>query len=453
MASKRREKSAGCICNRREKMKLLVLRMMFVMLACGTLFICIMVSLSIKNKNSSAPGLELTPMKRSGFSLQPEPTKRNGKFVGSNGQHLFYKAKARDWFVEPEIIKRYCRATNLTQCSPVFRTEQQKQADRASRGRPVRVTIYRPFTPDPTEPNFSECNYNNCVYAGHEVTPESDAIFIYGIKLNEDAKVPAVRLPHQVFIFSGYEPVGSGYSTALSNSNSKWRTFFNATMTYRLNSDVFKPYGVLDFQPKAEKDLPDYRAIARRKTRTAIWIVSNCRTQSMRMQYVKEMQKYMTIDIFGKCGEKCEVVDERCVADFNSTYRFYLAFESSFNTDYITEKFFKLFIDDTHIVPVVRGSLDYKRELPEKSLINAADFKSPKDLALFLKSLEVDEVEYSKYLEVKDRYRAIDTDRWCGLCEYMHKLWTSPHVFTHGRQVDLQKELLHGHVLSPSVIG
>ncbi|KAK3752848.1 hypothetical protein RRG08_007086 [Elysia crispata] len=382
-------------------------------------------------------------------SLPMFPERRKGEYVGSPGQHKFYKMKPRDWFVDPQIIKRYCRETNLTQCSPPpRRSELEKQADRDARGRPFRVTVYRAFIPDPTEPNFSECNYNNCVYAGKEVTPQSDAVFVYAVGLDENFPQPPVRLPHQVFIFSAYEPVTVLYSTAISHSNSKWRKFFNATMTYRLDSDILKNYGLLDFQPKTQKDLPDYRAIARSKSRTAIWIVSHCKTQSNRMAYVKEMQKYITIDVFGKCGEKCEVKDERCVEDFNVTYRFYLAFENSFTTDFVTEKFFKLFIDDTHIVPVVRGDVDYNREFPEKSLVNAADFRGPKELALFLKHLEENEAEYSKYLEVKDRYRAVEIDRWCSLCQYLHKLWSLPESRRH-RVVDLREDLVLGHVRTP----
>ena len=105
-----------------------------------------------------------------------------------------------------------------------------------------------------------------------------------------------------------------------------------------------------------------------------------------------------------------------------STYRYYLSFENSYCTDYVTEKFFKLYIEGSHILPVVRGGLDYNKQFPEKAFVNAADFKSPKELALFLKDLEADDQRYSSYLEVKDRYRGIVyPDRFCQMCEYLHK--------------------------------
>ncbi|GFS18580.1 hypothetical protein ElyMa_005009800 [Elysia marginata] len=134
------------------------------------------------------------------------PVKRSGKFSGSPGQHKYFDGVVRNWHIDPQIISKFCQQTNFTQCSPpVRRTEQQKQADRAARKTPFRVTVYRPFAPNPAPPEFSECDYNNCVYAGSEVRLESDAVYIYGIGLFENVPKPAVRLPHQVFIFSEFE--------------------------------------------------------------------------------------------------------------------------------------------------------------------------------------------------------------------------------------------------------
>ena len=157
-------------------------------------------------------------------------------------------------------------------------------------------------------------------------------------------------------------------------------------------------------------------------------------------------QKYIDIDIFGGCGEKCEVNDERCIPDLDTTYRFYLAFENSYCTDYLTEKFFKLFIDDMHIIPIVRGSADYTNEFPEKTHVNAGNFKGPKELALFLKALEENEDEYTKYLEVKDRYRSVKFgNRYCYICEYLHKLQALPESRRH-RTLDMKKVFYDGHV-------
>jgi hypothetical protein len=52
------------------------------------------------------------------------------------------------------------------------------------------------------------------------------------------------------------------------------------------------------------------------KTKDAVWIVSNCNTPSKREKYVKEMQKIINVDIFGRCGKltSLEPISLRCFA-------------------------------------------------------------------------------------------------------------------------------------------
>ena len=52
----------------------------------------------------------------------------------------------------------------------------------------------------------------------------------------------------------------------------------------------------------------------------------------------KELQKYITVDIYGSCGPlKCW--GDQCDDTLDNDYKFYLAFENSLCYDYITEKF------------------------------------------------------------------------------------------------------------------
>ena len=91
------------------------------------------------------------------------PKKRRGRFKGSNGQHIFYSAKAREWEVDPRLVRQMCQATNFTQCNPpARRTEQEKRADRAAR-KPFRVVIHKEFHWDPTIPKFSGKLADICV--------------------------------------------------------------------------------------------------------------------------------------------------------------------------------------------------------------------------------------------------------------------------------------------------
>ena len=105
------------------------------------------------------------------------------------------------------------------------------------------------------------------------------------------------------------------------------------------------------------------------------------------MEYVKEMQKYIDVDIYGRSGKKCPGPrrannDPRfmlkhfgvsnCVGDKFEQYRFYIAFENFFCKDYVTEKCFRPFVRNSSVIAVARGGMDYDAMLPSKSFINAA---------------------------------------------------------------------------------
>ena len=104
-------------------------------------------------------------------------------------------------------------------------------------------------------------------------------------------------------------------------------------------------------------------------------------------------------------------------------YRFYLAFENSLCQDYVTEKFFNKFGENVYIVLIVLGGFDYKRYLPEGTYINAADFRSPKDLARHLLALGKNVRAYAAMLERKSQYTNSNCGRkepWCKLCDMLH---------------------------------
>jgi hypothetical protein len=65
------------------------------------------------------------------------------------------------------------------------------------------------------------------------------------------------------------------------------------------------------------------------KKKSIAWFVSNCDSESKRELYVKELQKYIDVDVFGKCGHlKCSK-DKKCYEMIAKNYKFYLAFENS----------------------------------------------------------------------------------------------------------------------------
>ena len=71
-----------------------------------------------------------------------------------------------------------------------------------------------------------------------------------------------------------------------------------------------------------------------------VWFVSNCRESNTRQQQAHELQKYIAVDIYGKCGTmQCPRSREtECFEKLNRDYKFFLTFENANCKDYVTEK-------------------------------------------------------------------------------------------------------------------
>ncbi|OWF44375.1 Glycoprotein 3-alpha-L-fucosyltransferase A [Mizuhopecten yessoensis] len=267
---------------------------------------------------------------------------------------------------------------------------------------------------------FSTCGFpNSC---SHVINPEfinsSDAVIFHGSVL---PSVIPKRRKDQFWIFYTLESPKSVYPI-----RNEWRTQFDWMMTYRRDSDIFLPYGkIFRKQHEENMDLPEIMK-GKEKEHPVAWLVSNCNARNGRQQYVNKMNNHVHIDVFGKCGAPL-------VASFKNTsieaykilslkHKFYLSFENNHCTDYITEKLFNTYSRNVPLVPVVRGGALYNKILPNGTYINAADFKSPKDLADHLSYLNDHDEEYLKILREKlqyDVYNMVEVyhQSLCKICE------------------------------------
>ena len=255
----------------------------------------------------------------------------------------------------------------------------------------------------------------------------SAAVLFHGPNMRDEPP-PQGRHPEQKWIYMIMESplavVDVQYDVA------SWKGQFNWTMSYRLDSDVLVPYGEATRVNSRVGLKKDYLAIARSKTRLVAWMVSHCDTPSQREKYVRELQRYIPVDIYGKCGNySCRrdyfQRDRGCQTVINDTYLFYLAFENAHCMDYVTEKLFRILPLD--VVPIVRGSFQrYERQIPRKWYINTDDFSSPKELANYLINLQMHPEEYIKYFADKEHYRFTyhmglkNVPTWCKLCQKLH---------------------------------
>jgi alpha-1,3-fucosyltransferase len=174
---------------------------------------------------------------------------------------------------------------------------------------------------------------------------EYDAI-VFHLRSWTQKDLPQRRSPQQRYVFWSIESAAWRFVDTKPMTN-----YFNWTMTYRWDSDLVSPYGYIKptgnvpLHPSHEqmKDYLTSRSVvnyAEGKTKMAAWFVSNCASKSRRMELVKELQKYIDVDVYGDCGTmKCpRKREEDCRQMAANKYKFYLSLENSICQDYVTEK-------------------------------------------------------------------------------------------------------------------
>ncbi len=172
------------------------------------------------------------------------------------------------------------------------------------------------------------------------------------------------------------------------------------------------------------------------KTKQVAWFVSHCKTKINREGYVVELQKYIPIDVFGKClpnSKSCPRTNQsQCDDMLNKDYMFYLSFENSFCPDYVTEKFYRAFLTGT--VPVVLGGANYSLFAPPHSYINARDFETPQLLADYLFKLSRSPDLYSRFFDWRGEFDILPSiiyakERWCEMCKMLHDPKSPPKTY------------------------
>lgn len=193
----------------------------------------------------------------------------------------------------------------------------------------------------------------------------------------------------------------------------------------------------------------DVMQLIKSKSKNAAWFVSHCGAVSGRDELAEHLQtRGVDVDIYGYCGPKtCERGRSDCDEMLNSTYKFYLSFENTLCSDYITEKVFNVM--KNFIVPVVFNGCDMKRFLPPKSYINAENYETVQDLADYLKFLSDNPDEYIKYFWWK-RYYDVEPDSGVPICKICAKV---NHFASNRKQVydDIFQWFYDGQCRKPKV--
>ncbi|CAG2163711.1 unnamed protein product, partial [Oppiella nova] len=178
------------------------------------------------------------------------------------------------------------------------------------------------------------CNFSNCLLTEDKSQLDSvDAVFFHW-RDTSPWDLPQKHIPGQKWIIYNWEP-------PVNTLEFKGRSIADQidwVMSYRTDSDIYVPYGsVIPCDNKWQnEDLFDG------KTRSVAWIVSNCHSDGNREEYVRELAKYIDVDIYGRCGHYECPRDDSCLKMITKKYKFYLSFENSLCKDYVTEKLFRI---------------------------------------------------------------------------------------------------------------
>ncbi|XP_069106179.1 glycoprotein 3-alpha-L-fucosyltransferase A-like [Argopecten irradians] len=229
----------------------------------------------------------------------------------------------------------------------------------------------------------------------------ADAIIFHYLDLWLWEKVPGYRRPDQVWIMYNAEAPPHLHYTGIN-----WKNAFNWTMTYRRDSTVHGPYGA--FVPLTPKEKTEAalkfrgKDFSKGKTKMVAAVISDCPDDAQRYRHMRELEKYVDIDYFGKCGNKICPRTPNAIC-YNATYKFRIAFENANCKDYVTEKFWNSL--SRNAIPIVNWKRDQVIEAPPKAFINVYDFTSAKELGEYLNLLNNNDTLYNEYFSWKLNYK------------------------------------------------
>ncbi|XP_052098815.1 glycoprotein 3-alpha-L-fucosyltransferase A-like [Mytilus californianus] len=282
---------------------------------------------------------------------------------------------------------------------------------------PIKIAWFKRPKWLPLTFNFSECGFSNCILSDKTKSLDNyEAIIFHYRYLSK--KVPE-KSKNQIWIIWINESPANDKSLP-----KQWQDKFDWSATYRKESEFSLRRSIKLRENKINRNYTD---ILRRKTKQVSWVVSNCKTPSQRRRYVEELKKYITVDIYGHCGENKMFCKNKSAAECHSylsnEYKFYLGFENSLCQDYITEKVFNNFLDNNTMIYVARGAPNLKSVIPANTMVNTEDFESPKTLAQYLLKLSSNETEYISYLKETDKYYLTENRiarAFCSICELLN---------------------------------
>ena len=230
-------------------------------------------------------------------------------------------------------------------------------------------------------------------------------------------KFPKHRSKDQVWIMSNLEPLPQLWGDVQG-----WQDMINWTWSYSLDADIRNPYGSFR-KLNASERLHKSRKWSginwynEHPKKGALWIVSNCYDDARRYRVARTIKKYISVNIYGHCGEPCPKGSfSECNNLFNIS-KFYLALENSDCKDYISEKFWRSL--ERHQIPIVawKYGSQFKHLVPPHSYINVYDFPDLDTAGKYIAEVDSNETLYNSYFEWLKEYTVSGENAWCQICK------------------------------------
>lgn len=350
---------------------------------------------------------------------------------------------------EEKITKWWERRKNMTNLSELgkvlFQYHEEPNATN-SRNYKILVWKYGPtienrhlkqFSGQRIDP-FEYCPVKNCNITYEDKDIETADIVIFHLHRTTGLQdIPKRTNLSQIWAFLTDE---SPYHTFLNSKNKlqDFNNLFNWSMTYRSDSHIPVPYGRTVLR-KVANPISTLMLNKRRDVLVAI-MGSNCQAKNHRWQYVNELKKYISVDVYGGCGPMKDACPGHFGADCPAldNYLFYLSFENTNCNEYITEKlWWNAYHKDS--IPIIMGSNTSSNNLlfPLDSYINVDDFAHPRALADHLLHLNRTE-EFRKYYNWKKHFEILNEHgyfksrsyHYCRICQALNYNTKETHIYT-----------------------
>ncbi|XP_063612749.1 glycoprotein 3-alpha-L-fucosyltransferase A-like [Penaeus indicus] len=304
-------------------------------------------------------------------------------------------------------------------------------------GRSVERRFLKQYGKEKKDP-FAHCSVRNCEITYEDAAASTaDAILIHLHRTKGPQEFPARAKASQRWIWLSDESPYHTFMVAKDKDLSHYNGYFNWSMSFRMDSDIPVPYGrtIRLAEGEEPKDQLDYFST---KSKTVAIMGSNCGGWNNRWKYVKELQKYLKVDAYGKCGTfKCPGHFTKDCTDLND-YKFYLAFENGDCREYITEKVWWNALGKGAVPVVMGGPVDfYRKILPPNSFLHIDDFETPRDLARHMLALATDRQAYNRLHAWRSKYRIANEHgyfgspvyHYCRICEALNYNDPKPKVY------------------------